>query len=273
VILVSCRREFTSNHRFSDENQFRDYPNLSDLTRFQPLDAAAVAERLRGKHVGVLVHGFKNPISAVASSYKSIEDAMRKAGMLSEPFYSELVGFAWPGAVTALGFFAAIPFANNSSEYFFDLLKLLGTSAKTTDVQTHSLGARVALQAASAQDEVFVDNLMLTAPAVDNESLEPGQEFNGALDACNRCFVYHSKDDSVLKVYTVAALDRALGRKGPEHPDIIKNKCKNVYTIDCVKVVKKDHGGYRKTPVYFRHWKRVLSGEPLPRVDALVPEA
>ena len=273
MILVSCRRDFTSDHRFAKVNECRDYPNLSDLTKFQTLDPAEVAERLRGKHVAVLVHGFKNPITNVASSYKTVEDALRKDGMLVDPFYGEVIGFAWPGAVSALGFFAAIPFANNSSEYFYDLLMLLGTSAKTADVQTHSLGARVVLQAIAAQDDVFVDNLMLTAPAVDNETLEPREEFNGSLDACNRCMVYHSKDDTVLKAYTIASFDRALGRKGPEHPKVIETECKNVYVIDCVKVVKKDHGGYRKAPKYFGHWKRVLSNEPLPRFDALAPDA
>ncbi len=271
MIVVSCRRDFTSDHRFAAENAFRNYPDLSDLTKFQTLDPMEAAARVSGKHVVVLVHGFNNPISNVAASYKVIEDTLKKNGMLVEPFYGEVIGFAWPGAVSALGFFAAIPWANTSSEYFYDLLKLLGVSAKTTDVQTHSLGARVALQAISAQDDAFVDNMMLTAPAVDNEALEPGQEFNGALDACNRCFVYHSKDDTVLKAYQIASLDRALGRKGPEHPKVIETKCKNVYVIDCVQVVKKDHGGYRKAPAYFRHWKRVLTNEPLPRFDALTP--
>jgi esterase/lipase superfamily enzyme len=269
MIVVSCRRDFTSDHRFAGANAARDYPDLSDLTTFTPLDDSDVAERTRGKHVVVLVHGFRNPLARVARSYKAVEAGLRAGGMLAEPFYGEAVGFAWPGFVTALGFFGAVPFANNASEYFFDLLGLLAPGAKTVDVQTHSLGARVALQALAAQDRVFVDNLMLTAPAVDNESLEPRQEFNSTLDSCNRCFVYHSKDDSTLKAYTFAQLDRALGKNGPEHPAVIEQECRSVFVIDCHKVVKKDHGGYRKTPLYFAHWKRILENGPLPRFDSL----
>lgn len=269
MIFVSCRRNFTSDMLFEGRNAARNYPDLSDITKFTEIDDAEIADRVSGKHVLVLVHGFRNPISNVAGSYKSVEDSLRKAGMLVEPFYGEVIGFLWPGFTTAIGFFGAIPWANNASEYLWDLLKVLGSSAKTTDVQTHSLGARVALQAIAAQEGVFVDNLMVTAPAVDNESLEPKEEFNSSLDACNRCFVYHSKDDTVLKAYTVAQLDRALGKNGPEHPKVIEAQCKNVFVIDCHAVVKKDHGGYRKTPLYFAHWKRVLSNEPLPRFSVL----
>ena len=42
-----------------------------------------------------------------------------------------------------------------------------------------------------------------------------------------------------------------------------------MYVIDGVQIVKKDHGGYRNTPAYYGHWKRVLTSEPLPRFDAL----
>jgi len=60
-----------------------------------------------------------------------------------------------------------------------------------------------------------IDNALLTAPAVDNESLEPKKEFNASLGSCRRCLVCHSSKDNVLKIaYRIGALDRALGYKG-----------------------------------------------------------
>lgn len=149
------------------------------------------------------------------------------------------------------------------------LIEQLRRSARSIDVQTHSLGARVALQAIASTSDLWVDNLMLTAPAVDDEDLEPAEEFNEALDSCGRVFVYHSKDDSALKAYLIGSVDRALGGKGPQHPKVVQDKCPNVHVVDCVAVVKRDHSGYRKSPKYFEHWARVLNQEPLPRFSTL----
>lgn len=269
MILVSCRKDFTSDHLFADEIEIRDYPNLANLNQFTELTQGELVERVRGKHVLVLVHGYRTPIKNVAAAYKVLEEGLQKEGLIGEPNYTEVIGFAWPSWRLRISFFAAVPAANGSSEYFYDLGKLIASSAKTLDVQTHSLGARVVLQALSAQTDLWVDNLILTAPAVDNESIEPAQEFNEAIDECGRCFVLHSKDDSVLKAYLFAQLDRALGKNGPEHPTIVLDQCLNVYVLDCHRVVKGDHSGYRKTPLYYEWWKRVLSNEPMPRFSAL----
>lgn len=151
-------------------------------------------------------------------------------------------------------------------------MKILNSHAHTVDVQTHSLGARVALQAMAFEHEIFVDNLLLTAPAVDNESLEPDKEFNDALRSCRRCLVYHSEKDPVLKVaYRIGALDRALGYKGPEHPRVIEAECPDVFVVDCGAVVK-SHGGYRQSGEVYDHWTRVLSDQALPRFEKLVAQ-
>ncbi|HYE75098.1 MAG TPA: alpha/beta hydrolase, partial [Blastocatellia bacterium] len=173
---------------------------------------------------------------------------------------------------TALGFFPAVPFANRSAGFFRSFLELASRNARTVDVETHSLGARVALQAMAGGTDGFVDNLMLTAPAVDDEVLEPRQEFHKALEACRRCLVYHSDKDRTLKfsyrIGDAPNFDRALGLKGPQHPQIIKDQCPDVFTIDCKKVVA-THGGYRAAGAYYEHWSRVLTDVPLPRVEVL----
>jgi hypothetical protein len=112
----------------------------------------------------------------------------------------------------------------------------------------------------------------MLAAAVDDEVLEPGQEFNLAVNLCRRCLVYHSDRDKVLKfafrIGDVPEFDRALGFKGPQHPDIIKEKCPDVFVIDCKKVVG-SHGAYRSAPAYYEHWSRVVREIPIPQFEVL----
>lgn len=269
MILISCRHDFVSDIAFAKENQVRNYQNMKDITKFMDLDMGNLLLQATGKHVLVLVHGFRNPIRNVTAAYEALLNKLIESGLREKPHYDLVLGFLWPGFQTPLGFFPAVPFANRSASFLRALLQQLSTTALTVDVQTHSLGARVALQSLSATEGVFVDNLMLTAPAVENECLEPKREFHQALDNCRRCFVYHSASDPALKVFTLASLDLALGLKGPQHPSVIKKECPNVFVVDCSDVVINDHGGYRKSGVYLSHWARLMSDEALPRFEKL----
>jgi esterase/lipase superfamily enzyme len=269
MILASCRKHFDSNQLFEDDLQFRRYPNLNDTSKFADMTQGEVADEVRDRHVLVLVHGFRNPIKNVASAYGKLETELTRRGMIGPGKYDLALGFLWPGFQTHVGFFAAVPWANRSASFFREFTKLLNSNAHTVDVQTHSLGARVALQAMVFEHEVFVDNLMLTAPAVDNESLEPTKEFSDSRASCRRCLVYHSSKDPVLKVgYRIGALDRALGFKGPEHPKIILKDCPEVFVVDCSAMVT-SHGGYRGASEVYDHWEKVLADVPLDRFVTL----
>ena len=273
MIYVSCRRDFRSDHRFSERNLVRDY-HATLAGSFDELTDDALAARAEGKHVLVLVHGYRNPIKTVETAYRQIVKTLTERGLLTrsdaglQEQYGLAIGFAWPGFRTrVVGFVAARPSANRAGGYLRDLLEVLQRSARTVDVQTHSLGARVALQALSTQDTLWVDNLLITAPAVDNECLEPNEEFHEALDSCARAFVYHSRHDRVLKAYSAFAADRALGATGPQNKPVILERCPNVYVVDCA--VVKGHSDYRKEKRYFDHWERVLNQEPLDRYGSI----
>lgn len=266
MILASCRKHFDSNQLF-DDVQFREYPHLGDTTQFREMSEGEVADAVRDRHVLVLVHGYRNPLRNVASAYQKLENELTKRRLIGPGNYDLAVGFLWPGFQTQISFFIAVPWANRSASYFRTFMKLLNGSAHTVDVQTHSLGARVALQSMVFEHEVFVDNLMLTAPAVDNESLEPKKEFHPSLRSCRRCLVYHSARDPVLKVaYRIGALDRALGFKGPEDRGVIEKSCPEVFVVDCSAVVS-SHGGYRSSAEVYAQWTRVMAESALPRFD------
>jgi esterase/lipase superfamily enzyme len=272
MILVSCRKNFDSNQFFAETNQIRRYVSLQNLEQFDTLSAGELAAEVAGKHVLVLVHGFRNPLPNVARSYADVEAGLARNGLAGGGAYGAVIGFGWPGFQTAAGFFPAVPSANRSASHLRGLLRILGANATTVDVETHSLGARVGLQAIAFAGEVWVDNLLLTAPAVDDESLEPKQEFNGSLASCRRCLVYHSAGDPVLQLaYRVGDLDRALGYKGPQHRAIIERQCKDVFVVDCSNVVH-SHGGYRHSDRFYEHWARVLHEDPLQQYEALPAE-
>ena len=281
MILISCRKDFANSRAFSPKNAIRNYPFLPRLDDFEELDEMNLAQQMRGKHVLLLVHGFRNPLENVASSYQRLLKGLIDAKLMGNGGYDLVLGFTWPGFETPIGFYPAVPFANRSAGYFRSLIELASQNAKTVDVQTHSLGARVALQALAAGTDGFVDSLMLTAPAVDDESIEPGKpgkpgkpdepgkEFNAALKHCRRCLVYHSEKDNTLKIgYRLGDLDRALGLKGPQHPDLIKAKCPDVIVVNCKNVVA-THGGYRSAGAYYEHWSRVLNETPLEQFETL----
>ena len=274
MILVSCRRNFTSDQFFSERNVARDYHGTM-ADPFDELSDDELAERADGRHVVVFVHGYRNPIKSVDTAYRQVAKTLTDRGLLAGPGggpqtqYGLAVGFAWPGFRTRLlGFVAARPSANRAGGHLRALVELLRHSARTVDVQTHSLGARVALQALATGDSLWVDNLMLTAPAVDDECLLPTEEFHESLDSCNRAFVYHSQHDGVLKAYSVLAIDRALGARGPEKKQLTLDECPNVYVVDCQSIVK-GHSDYRKQARYFDHWARVMNHAPLQRYEAV----
>jgi esterase/lipase superfamily enzyme len=272
MILISCRKDFSDSRKFAARNAIRNYPFLPKLDPFDELDEMNLALQMQGKHVLILIHGFRNPLQNVATSYQRILKGLIDAKLMGAGGYDLVLGFTWPGFETPLGFFPAIPFANRSAEFFRDLLELASRNARTVDVQTHSLGARVALQALATGTTGFVDNLLLTAAAVDDEDLEPKEEFNSALMECRRCIVYHSEKDNTLKIaYRIGdapEFDRALGWKGPQHPKVIEEKCPEVFVVDCKKVVT-SHGGYRNAGAYYEHWSRVLREVSLPRFETL----
>ena len=269
MYVVSCRRGFDSDRILASQNRYRNYKNPLDSNAFDDLNLTNVLDVARNKHVCILVHGFNNEMQAVMNAYWEVVDRMNKTGVFGAQGYGLVIGFAWPGFSTALGYFTAQGSANRAAPFLMELINKLRGVAHSVDVQTHSLGARVALAALRDPQQAFVDNLLVSAPAVDHHLLEPGRRFFPSTGSCNRCLVYHSKNDPVLNsVYWIGDLSdgvhAALGLAGPRAKAITLAKTTNVYVVDCSARVK-THGGYRKTNPYFQHWKIMLSGVPLER--------
>lgn len=274
MYVVSCRKGFTPTQILAGENRYRNYKNPTDPDKFDELTLTDIVNVCTNKHVGILVHGFNTDVDQAMAAYWEIVDRMQQTGVAGPQGYGIVIGFLWPGFSTPLGYAPAVLNANRAGARLLELVNSLRTVAHSVDVQTHSLGARVALSALKQPKKVFVDNLILSAPAVDNHLLEPNEAFFPAMDSCNRCFVCHSDQDSVLSTgFWVGditdGIHGALGRKGPRSKPVTLSKTPNVYVVDCTARVKKDHSGYRKTNKYFEYWAKILSGGPLSRYDEL----
>jgi hypothetical protein len=106
----------------------------------------------------------------------------------------------------------------------------------------------VAFEALREGTPQIVRNSWNFAAAVDNESIELGERYHDAIGRCQRFYVFHSRNDSVLRVwYRVGDLfdfDTALGFSGPEDAGAIIRHSRNVRVVNCKDVVQ-SHGGYR----------------------------
>ncbi len=273
MYVASCRENFDSNRRIAGAIRYRNYTNPHSPHAFQEVSAEAILERAKNRHVAILVHGFNNELPAVLDAYWEIVKRLDNAGLAGAQGYGLILGFTWPGFSTAAGYFAARSTAKRSAPFLRELINRLRPVALTVDVQTHSLGARVALTALRQPRQTFIDNLLLSAPAVDHEILEPQQDFHSSLESCNRCFVFHSKHDGVLKrAYRLGDIadgaGPALGLRGPRSKAATLAHCPNVHVVDCQARVA-DHGGYRHAPEYFAYWNDVFSSGPLARYDEI----
>jgi hypothetical protein len=113
------------------------------------------------------------------------------------------------------------------------------------DINSHSLGAHVTFEALKDAPATIVRNAWNFAAAVDNESIEKGERYYTATQRCQRFYVFHSKNDPVLRVwYRIGDFfdfDTALGYSGPEDPRAIMDYSGNLTVINCKDVVA-SHG-------------------------------
>ena len=283
MLYVSCRKDRYDDYEFTSRREHlcfeHDYDTNANAeetdaedndpprdNEIKTVPYREVLQRAKNVHVVVLVHGYRNPFWNVARAYREVEQALVKRDLLKESGgvgYQLLIGYLWPGRRRRLSFPFAVGAANRAAARHFQFfLEDLCKTAKSVDLQTHSLGARVALGAMEAADEVVtIDNVMLTAAAVDNESLERNKEFYEATKHCRLVFNYHSKHDSVVKIaYRFGDLmdfDKALGCDGTQDRARLAAHTPNAVIVDCADYIC-GHGDYRRTKEYFDHWERIL---------------
>ena len=250
MLIVSCRKDFWSATEFSSVDQIRRI----DLTTGagEIVQSAAFSQEIANKRLTVLVHGYNNEEHDVISAYRTIDTQMRSLGFLDGPNaqYDALVGYAWPGGAVGVSFPFARQRATETAPRFAGLLSDLRSAGAQIDLNTHSLGAHVVFEALRTGPTKVLRHAWNFAAAVDNESIESDERYFEASTRCDRFYVFHSKNDPVLRVwYRIGDLfdfDTALGYSGPEDPGAIIAHSPHVRVINCKDVVS-SHGGYRSS--------------------------
>ncbi len=231
---ISVRHGFDSNIAFGPTVAAKDIVSISPISDT------------------LLIHGYHNTVTDGLDSYQVIQDNMKT--------YSTMTGFFWPGGLLAVAFPIDISRATEAGWRLRDILKSRKDESIALDIQTHSLGARVALEALKYGD-VKIRNLILTAPAVSRECFSQGGEFSTVVTSgcCKTISVFHSGNDPVLKHdYPLGTFgQQALGLVGvgPFVEGISKNT--ELISYDCTNFVT-SHSGYRTSPQFYTMWKKIL---------------
>lgn len=270
--MISSRRDFWSATEFSDVDELRDVIlENPDPASDTPLSEAQLLATVAGKHVLLLVHGYNNTEDDVSLAYARIEKAV--ARYLGSK-YDLVIGYTWPGGAIHISYPIARARANTAGPRLAPWLQKLARKASSLDVMSHSLGARVVLKALNAglkNPARPIRNLYLLAAAVDNESIEKGEEFYDATRRTARTVVMHSKKDKTLALWFrigdailpwqwLDMFDVALGFSGPEDAADIIDHSPHVTVVNG-KGPALDHGDYKDHPAVYGYLKEYLAGK------------
>lgn len=187
----------------------------------------------------VWIHGYNTTLAEAMTRFEVVEKAYK-----SSEGKCDVYGFAWNGNPGASNFKDAVKGSrftgSGAFSHFLRDLKVKCPNIKV-HIGTHSLGAGVALEAlAHGEDIGNIGNVFLANPAVDNESLEPGEEFEKAPANADSIHLAISKEDDILEfVYPLSEFNVALGENGPDHPE---NVPANVITHDFTNDFGDNHG-------------------------------
>ncbi|MDX2129745.1 MAG: alpha/beta hydrolase [Chloroherpetonaceae bacterium] len=250
MIMISSRTDFWESDNLSDFDLFRDV-NLSDESLGTEMTRDEVIKKISGKTILVLIHGYNSEPDDVIKSYQTLEENFK-----DWQFYDEIVGYTWPGGDNPFDYQAAKSRSSAVARRLQMHLNSIFNNAVLVDLMTHSMGSRVALSALDdGKKQKVVNNLFLTASAVDNEDLEFGNQFFSSTQKCNTVYVFHSKHDPVLNLgYRVHHWDSALGLFGPENPATLIEKSPNVKVVNCKNHIKR-HGGYKDCKELYTYLK------------------
>ncbi len=187
--LLSCRA-LPGGGPVRDVNVLSNPPQLIDTNQ------AAIAALCRGHDVLIATHGFN------VNQQEGIDHLTEWQPLLQLPGGAVYLGFLWPGDsvwLNALVYPSAANTAMQSGDKLAAWLNQNLTGAASVSFVSHSLGARVILQAIKGLASSFrVRRLLLMAGAIDSNCL--GEEYAKAAARVEKISVLASSEDDVLKM-------------------------------------------------------------------------
>jgi pimeloyl-ACP methyl ester carboxylesterase len=251
ILYASCRKGFDSLIHISDRNLYRDADG-HDLTE------AAFMDGIAGKRVLVLFHGYRS--ETAPPYYAKVLEGINKWGISDK--YDVCVPYPWPGGKLRIGFGLSEGRADRCAKFPAAMIGLMNSHSATVDVQTHSLGARLALEALARNKDAHINQLFMLAPAVADEAPELGEKYGRVVASqTGKTAVFYSRRDKVLEfMYPIGETltghpDMALGFHGAEDKTKLTP---NVTQFDCSKFIF-DHSGYRGSEEFHDLWRSCFS--------------
>ncbi|MEM9770751.1 MAG: alpha/beta hydrolase, partial [Cyanobacteria bacterium P01_D01_bin.73] len=180
MLIISARRNFSNSDYFSDNTfSVREIDLQSDTVINGNITNDQFSEMVKGKKVLLLVHGYNTEEDEVYDAYAVIE---RRIEHHFNDVYDLVLGFSWPGGDQAWEWKQAKSRANGAGRRLRFLLESM--HCEVIDIMSHSLGGRVVLKALKYSGrKALIRNYYCTAAAVDDECLEPGEEFFRAIES------------------------------------------------------------------------------------------
>ena len=238
MIIISSREGFENPEQMSNKLLIKEDHNAENWKLLEEVDLRKIlgCQNSSSVKVLVLVHGYNNKQSEIYSAYELIQSELNKT-------YDHVIGYAWPGGSSFIDWWDAKGMADEVACQFGHLIEALNGINVSPDLMSHSLGARVCLQALKTSD-VSVGKYFCLAASVDGrcfrkegislpdipDFLEGSQgferelklrelekqAFSSSVSRCRHVVVLHSKHDAVLKrLYTWIEGHMALGVWGP----------------------------------------------------------
>lgn len=278
ILFASCRNEIGDEDKLSAENRLDTFELI--VRNREPVEAvrgsADLYERILGKRVLFLVHGFNSDWEDVVASYS---DLIR--GIEPLEHYDEIIGFVWPGGDHAWDYSQAARRSKKVGRRLARIIRHAIVNGETfaegrteIDLLGHSMGCRVILNALlqlwEHEDRAWVTRVFLTAAAVNDEDLEKGERFYGATLASKQMTVFYSRRDRPVLCWAYKIGDSgdtgcALGFSGPE--DLL-GCAPHVRAVNCKRVVG-GHNKYKNAPAFFDYLGKVLGNQRLRRYERL----
>lgn len=259
LLVMSDREHFWNTDKIAQHTE-----SSWDALQMQPcMDFKA----LKNKKILLIVHGFNNSPKEAMETYHTV------AGFISllrdakgRALYDAVVGYLWPGYDDKLEYFAAKKHAQELKEKMRDHLLFLASISKELDIMAHSMGNRLVFEALNfppqKSKKKVIQKFYSLAAAVNSESIEENHPYAFVTTNCEEVFIFHSKQDEVLKVlYKMAEWNVALGFEGIEN---LKKLPKNVQLVDCTQFVKGHSMYFNAAQVY-----EFILGELLKKTPAI----
>ncbi len=240
MIYISSRKSLWDAEHFSDS--FIVFSNNDAQRDIGYHDFSFLKQKIAGKKVLILVHGFNCDKLFTLQDYSHIEQSHKEYWGT----YDVVLGYIWPGAEKKRRYWSSLKRINRSADNFSYLLEYLIGGAASLGIWGHSMGCKVALKGLMyIQTKTKIKKcpieLILTAAALSSYCLEKGNDYFGVTQFVNKTYIFYARGDKILRYfYRLLHCGPALGASGPHNKGALAG---NVYSINCDNVID-SHVGY-----------------------------